>query len=325
MVEVKEIVKNYGNKNVVDHLSFTVEKGQIIGLLGPNGAGKSTTMNIITGYIAPTSGSVSVNGYDMAERPEKAKCCIGYLPEIPPLYLDMKVKEYLNFAADLKRIKKSERKVQLKQVTELAMITDVAERLIKNLSKGYKQRVGLAGALIGSPEILILDEPTVGLDPVQIIEIRDLIRKLSKNHMIILSSHILSEISAVCDKVLILNKGKLVASDTPENLINHINHSTGIELEVKGEKERIEQILSIIEEIENVDFSKNSANDIVSFTVYSKEEKELREAIFYAFADAKCPIYKMQKSSMSLEEAFLEITKDSPIDQVKIEEEEVEC
>ena len=243
VIEVKEIVKQYGNHLAVDHLSFTVEKGQIYGFLGPNGAGKSTTMNIITGYLASNEGTVVINGHDILEEPEAAKKCIGYLPEQPPLYMDMTVMEYLRFAAELKGVQKSEQAEMLDDIIAMTYLEPVKERLIKNLSKGYKQRVGLAQALIGNPEILILDEPTVGLDPKQIIEIRSLIKELSKEHTVILSSHILSEVSALCDKIMIISNGKLVACDTPENLSRSMEGTITLELCVKDEKHIVESLL----------------------------------------------------------------------------------
>lgn len=218
MIEVSNLVKRYGDHTAVDYLSFQIEKGKIYGFLGPNGAGKSTTMNMITGYIASTEGTVTIDGHDILEEPEKAKKCIGYLPEQPPLYFDMTVLEYMKFAADLKKIPKDKKKAMIEEVMDMVKITDMKNRLIKNLSKGYRQRVGLAQAILGYPEVIILDEPTVGLDPKQIIEIRDLIKSLKKKHTVILSSHILSEVSAICDYVLIISHGKLVASDTPDNL-----------------------------------------------------------------------------------------------------------
>ena len=218
MIEVTNLTKKYGNHLAVENLSFKVEKGQIYGFLGPNGAGKSTTMNIMTGYLAATSGTVLINGHDIQKEPEEAKKCIGYLPELPPVYVDMTVKEYLQFVAELKKVPVKERKAQISKVMEMTAITDMEKRLIKNLSKGYRQRVGLAQAILGFPEVIILDEPMVGLDPKQIIEIRDLIRELGKNHTVILSSHILSEVSAVCDHIMIIAHGKLVASDSPEGL-----------------------------------------------------------------------------------------------------------
>ena len=230
MVEVTDLTTRYGDHTAVDHLSFKVEKGQIYGFLGPNGAGKSTTMNIITGYLAASEGTVTIDGHDVQQEPEEAKKRIGYLPELPPLYMDMTVEEYLRFAAELKKVPKAERNEQVKQVMDMTQIADMRGRLIKNLSKGYRQRVGLAQALLGSPEVLILDEPSVGLDPKQIIEIRELIRELAKEHTVILSSHILAEVREVCDHVMIISKGKLVASDTPDNLERLIEGEDTLEL-----------------------------------------------------------------------------------------------
>lgn len=248
MIEIRNLVKKYGDHVAVDDISFTVESGKIYGFLGPNGAGKSTTMNMITGYIGNTSGSIVVNGHDILSEPEEVKKQIGYLPEIPPLYMDMTVREYLEFVAELKMIPKQERKDDIKKAIEKTKLEDVSERMIKNLSKGYKQRVGLAQAIMGFPEIIILDEPTVGLDPVQIIEIRDLIKELGKEHTVILSSHILSEIQAVCDYVFIISKGKLVASDTTENLLkNFSEEEADAELVIKGPMKQVEQILEKIE------------------------------------------------------------------------------
>ena len=234
MIEVKDLVKRYGNHAAVDHLSFTVDTGKVVGFLGPNGAGKSTTMNMITGYIAPTEGTVLIDGIDMSQEPEKAKENIGYLPEIPPLYQDLRVREYLQFVAELKKLPKKERNLAVYNTMKETKTKDVSERLIRHLSKGYKQRVGLAAAMLGSPDILILDEPTVGLDPSQIIEIRELIRELSKSHTILLSSHIMQEISAVCDEIIIINKGKMIACDTPDNLTKAMMQSRGIHLVIRG-------------------------------------------------------------------------------------------
>ncbi|SHK25127.1 ABC-2 type transport system ATP-binding protein [Anaerocolumna jejuensis DSM 15929] len=312
MIEVKHLVKKYGEHLAVDDLSFTLEKGQILGFLGPNGAGKSTTMNILTGYISATEGTVMINGHDIFDEPEEAKKCIGYLPELPPLYQDMTVREYLNFVADIKFVKKNEKRKMIDRIMRMTKITEVSERLIKQLSKGYKQRVGLAQAIVGFPEVIILDEPTVGLDPMQIIEIRDLIKELSKNHTIILSSHILSEVSAICDQVMIINKGRLIVSDTPDNLSQHIGGSKGLHLEVKGEQEAIKKALETIPEITKLEFDKNAKGGIVKLSAYSNEENDIREAVFYALSDAKCPIYDMHSTKMSLENIFLELTQDSP-------------
>lgn len=309
MIEVKNLVKKYGDHLAVDNLSFTVEKGQILGFLGPNGAGKSTTMNIITGYISATEGSVVIDGHDIFDEPEEAKKRIGYLPELPPLYQDMTVREYLNFVADLKMVKRSEKSKMIHKIMGMAKITDVSERLIKQLSKGYKQRVGLAQAMVGFPDVLILDEPTVGLDPMQIIEIRDLIKKLSKEHTIILSSHILSEVSAICDTVMIINKGKLIVSDTPDNLSKHIGGSNGLHLLIKGTREKINEALSDIEDITKIEYETRTQDGTIKLTAYCNEDSDIREAVFYALCDAKCPILNMQSSNMSLEDIFLEVTQ----------------
>lgn len=309
MIEVKNLVKKYGDHTAVDHLSFHVDKGQIYGFLGPNGAGKSTTMNIMTGYIASTSGEVLIDGHNILEEPEAAKKCIGYLPEQPPLYFDMTVAEYLKFAAELKKVPKNERETQIEQVMELTGITAMANRLIKNLSKGYKQRVGLAQAILGYPEIIILDEPTVGLDPKQIIEIRELIRKLSEEHTIILSSHILSEVSAVCDYIMIINHGKLVASDTTENLMNHSLGSNTLELTVKGEKQDVEKMLRDVEEIQKLEWKLGENEKTVSMVITTEEKTDIREKLFYMMAKAKMPILNMQFTKVSLEDIFLELTQ----------------
>lgn len=317
MIEVKNLVKRYGDHLAVDHLSFHVDKGQIYGFLGPNGAGKSTTMNIMTGYIASTEGEVLIDGHNILEEPEKAKKCIGYLPEQPPLYFDMTVGEYLKFAADLKKIPKNERKDQVEDVMEMVGITQMKDRLIKNLSKGYKQRVGLAQAILGYPDIIILDEPTVGLDPKQIIEIRELIKKLSKKHTIILSSHILSEISAVCDYVMIINHGKLVASDTTENLEKMTLGSNTLELTVKGTKDKVEKVLENLEEIQSLEWNKKDKNEedgTVSFTIKTEEKVDIREKLFYKMADNKMPILKMHSTRISLEDVFLELTENEKED-----------
>jgi ABC-2 type transport system ATP-binding protein len=266
-------------------------------------------MNIITGYITATEGSVVIDGHDIFDEPEEAKKRIGYLPELPPLYQDMTVREYLNFVADLKMVKRSEKSKMITKIMGMSKITDVSERLIKQLSKGYKQRVGLAQAMVGFPDVLILDEPTVGLDPMQIIEIRDLIKKLSKEHTIILSSHILSEVSAICDTVMIINKGKLIVSDTPDNLSKHIGGSNGLHLLVKGTREKINEALSEIEDITKLDYEAKSQAGTVTLTAYCNEDSDIREAVFYALCDAKCPILNMQSSNMSLEDIFLEVTQ----------------
>ena len=310
MIEVNNLVKRYGNHTAVDHLSFKIEKGKIYGFLGPNGAGKSTTMNMITGYIASTEGTVTIDGHDILDEPEQAKKCIGYLPEMPPLYFDMTVLEYMNFVADLKKIPKDKKKSMIAEVMEMVKITDMKNRLIKNLSKGYRQRVGLAQAILGYPEVIILDEPTVGLDPKQIIEIRDLIKSLKEKHTVILSSHILSEVSAVCDYVLIISHGKLVASDTPENLGKLAEGSNTLNLTVKGEKDKIRTALGQIEGVKNVTVADAKEEHAWNVTVSTNEDSDVREEVFFKMADAKCPILEMQSKKVSLEEIFLELTED---------------
>ena len=311
MIEVRNLVKSNGNHVAVNHLNFTVEKGKIYGFLGPNGAGKSTTMNMITGYIASTEGEVLIDGHNILEEPEVAKKKIGYLPEIPPLYQDMTVQEYLNFAAELKMLPKEKRKANIEEVMSTTKTIEVKNRLIKNLSKGYKQRVGLAQALLGYPEIIILDEPTVGLDPKQIIEIRDLIKSLGQKHTVILSSHILSEVSAVCDHVLIIDKGKLVASDTPENLGKLMSGANSLELTVKGQESEIRKALDMVENIEDVIYHDSLIKNACDFTIKLSGNQDMRENIFFALAEVKCPILKMQSSNMSLEEVFLKLTDDA--------------
>ena len=310
MIEVNNLVKRYGDHTAVDHLSFKIEKGKIYGFLGPNGAGKSTTMNMITGYIASTEGTVTIDGHDILDEPEQAKKCIGYLPEMPPLYFDMTVGEYMNFVADLKKIPKDQKKSMVEEVMEMLKITDMKNRLIKNLSKGYRQRVGLAQAILGYPEVIILDEPTVGLDPKQIIEIRDLIKSLKKKHTVILSSHILSEVSAVCDYVLIISHGKLVASDTPENLGKLAEGSNTLNLLVKGDKDHIRIALGQISDIKDIKIEDAKEEHAWNVMLSTKEDMDIREEVFFKMADAHCPILEMQSKKVSLEEIFLELTED---------------
>ena len=310
MIEVTNLTKKYGDHIAVDHLSFRVEKGQIYGFLGPNGAGKSTTMNIITGYLAASEGTVTIDGKDVQKDPEEAKRSIGYLPELPPLYVDMTVREYLEFVAELKKVPKKERKQQIDEVMEMTQITDMQQRLIRNLSKGYRQRVGLAQAILGYPEVIILDEPTVGLDPKQIIEIRDLIRKLGENHTVILSSHILSEVSAVCDHIMIIAHGKLVASDSPENLQKLMSGSMELNLEVKGSAAAVKSALQEISQIDRIEENTEASQNVAKLKVISKENADIREQVFYALADAKLPILEMTHAEKSLEDIFLELTED---------------
>ena len=308
MIEVSNLVKKYGDHTAVDHLSFQIEKGKIYGFLGPNGAGKSTTMNILTGYIGATSGTVKINGYDILNQPEEAKKCVGYLPELPPLYMDMTVAEYLKFVAELKKIEKKKRKEMINDAMEMTGVSDVSERLIKNLSKGYRQRVGFAQAVLGYPQIIILDEPTVGLDPKQIIEIRELIKKLGENHTVILSSHILTEISAVCDHVFIISKGKLVASDATENLINLMSTEQNIDIIAKCDEAVARQVIENVSDVKEVKFEQPEEDDTVKFVVRAQKGCDIREGLFKAFCDRNITLLEMHSAVKSLEDVFLELT-----------------
>ena len=305
VIEISHLVKKYGDHIAVNDLTLTVEPGKIYGFLGPNGAGKSTTMNIITGYLGATSGEVKINGFDIFAQPEEAKKCVGYLPEIPPLYVDMTVREYLNFVAELKKLEKGRRNKYVEEAMETTGITAQQSRLIRNLSKGYRQRVGFAQAVLGYPEIIILDEPTVGLDPKQIIEIRELIRHLGEKHTVILSSHILPEISAVCDHVFIISKGKLVASDSTENLVNLMSGAQEIELTVRtgaGEAAGYLQGEENIARVEQADHDK--------IRIYAKKGADVREEVFRQMAEHNVPVLEMKTVTKSLEDVFLEITQE---------------
>lgn len=308
MIEISNLVKKYGDHTAVDHLSLVVEPGKIYGFLGPNGAGKSTTMNMITGYLGATSGEIKINGHDILKEPEEAKKCIGYLPELPPLYMDMTVKEYLDFVADLKQLEKSLRKRYVEEAMETTGTTEVAGRMIRNLSKGYRQRVGFAQAILGYPEIIILDEPTVGLDPKQIIEIRELIRQLAKKHTVILSSHILAEVREVCDYILIISKGKLVASDTPENLERNLGDSDLIEIETKASPDEVRRILETVDGIRSIS-TKYLENGITWAQIQEKKNTDIREKVFQAFAQNHQPLLKLNPLQVSLEDVFMELTQ----------------
>lgn len=309
MIQVENLVKRYGAHMAVDHLSFTVEKGQIYGFLGPNGAGKSTTMNIMTGYIAANSGTVKINGFDILRQPEKAKQCIGYLPEIPPLYTDMTVWEYLMFAAELKKVGRKERNEHVKEVVEKTQLNEVEERLIKNLSKGYKQRVGLAQALIGYPEVLILDEPMVGLDPKQIIEMRDLIKSLAAEHTIILSSHILSEVSAVCDHIMIISDGKLAADGSPEELQQMMHARAELEVTAVGTKEQAEEVLKGMGQIAAYTIEQGPEEDSIVIHVETADDADIRKELSMALSKSDMPILSMNRLERSLEDIFLKLTE----------------
>lgn len=309
LVEVNDLVKRYGNHLAVDHLSFTVEPGQVYGFLGPNGAGKSTTMNLMTGYLGPTSGQVLVDGVSVTEDPERAKRSIGYLPELPPLYPDMGVEEYLFFCARLKRVPKGERESQVDRVMEMTDTGAVADRLIAHLSKGYKQRVGLAQALLGFPKLLILDEPTVGLDPKQILEMRTLIRQLAKDHTILLSSHILSEVQEVCDHVLIINHGKKVADGTPAQLTAMLTGASALLVTVRGEAEKAQPLLEgAVPGGRVIHLAGDGAES--AFRVEPTPGSDPRETIFRACAGADLPLLDMHYDAVSLEDVFLRLTDD---------------
>lgn len=308
MIEIQNLSKNYGQIKAVKNLNFTVEKGEILGFLGPNGAGKSTTMNMITGFIPSTEGTVKVCGYDILENPKEVKKHIGYMPEQPPLYLDMTVKDYLDFAADLKMVDKKKKRNQISDIMELVKITHVKDRLIKNLSKGYKQRVGLAQALVGNPDVLILDEPTVGLDPKQIIEIRKLIKALGKEHTIILSSHILPEVSAVCERVVIINKGEIAAIDTPENLSKGFGSGSKISVTIAGPKNSIINNIREIYGVKYVSDNIEKDKDVVNYIVEADKDIDIRRPLFFAMAKLGYPIIELKSMDMTLEDIFLQVT-----------------
>ena len=308
MIEVKNLTKKYGNHFAVQDLSFRVEKGQIYGFLGPNGAGKSTTMNIMTGYLAPTEGSVIINGFDVMKEPEEAKKCIGYLPEIPPLYMDMTVKEYLDFCVELKKVPKKDRADQVAYVMAMTGIEEMSERLIKNLSKGYKQRVGLAQAILGDPDVIILDEPSVGLDPMQIIEIRELIKKLGEKHTVILSSHILSEVSAVCDQIMIIAHGKLVANDTLEGLQKLFASHRTLKLSVKGDSESVKSIAAAMAGVVSIEAENDQESGYAKVLISLDEKADIREELSLALAEQKMPVMSMVLEEKNLEDIFIELT-----------------
>lgn len=316
MLEVQNLVKMYGRHKAVDNLSFTAEEGKIYGFLGPNGAGKSTTMNIMTGYLGATRGQVIIHGHDILKEPDKAKRCIGYLPEQPPLYPEMTVAEYLRFVSELKKVPGKEREDQIYKVSFMTRLKDVENRLIQNLSKGYKQRVGLAQAILGFPEIIILDEPTVGLDPKQIIEIREMIRKLAGRHTIILSSHILAEVREVCDHIMIISDGEMVASDTPENLEKRISGAGHIEIQARAEKERLNEILCKIPDILSAEY-REEGGGVVTALIESREGRDTREELFHAFAAENLPLMTLTLAKTSLEEVFLELTQGDRLKNLK--------
>ena len=314
MIVVENLTKRYGDHYAIKDLTFTVEKGKIYGFLGPNGAGKSTTMNILTGCLAATDGTAKVDGFDILENPIEAKQKIGYLPEIPPVYVDRTVKEYLRFVTELKKVSKKEREAEVLRVMDAVKITHFENRLIKHLSKGYRQRVGIAEALVGSPEVIILDEPTVGLDPQQIIEIRELIASLRENHTVILSSHILSEVQAVCDTIIVINHGRIVALDTPENLEKEFVSRAEMNLTLEATEEEARALLTETFSEEEVISVTADGDDVqVLLSVRADEPKTVAKKLFFAASEKRIPILRMNTRKASLEDIFIELTKEDPV------------
>ena len=307
MITVKNVTKKYGKFKAVDNISFEINDGEIIGLLGPNGAGKSTTMNILTGFIEPTEGEVIINGYNISKKPKKAKKCIGYMPEGVPLYKDMTVKEFVTYMAELKGVKKEQIKESVDQAIQDTWLQNVRKVLIRNLSKGYKQRVSMAGALVGNPEIIILDEPTVGLDPKQIIEIRNLIKKLGKDHTLIISSHILSEISQICERVIIINKGQIVAVDSPEHLEDTVNVENAINIIVEDKENKIEKLK--IKGAKKIELIKKNDDNTKEYRIIPEKDYDIRKSIFSDLAKENITIFELKKPEITLEEAFMDLIK----------------
>lgn len=307
MIEVKNVTKKYGSFTAVDNINFNIEEGEIVGLLGPNGAGKSTTMNMITGFIEPTEGEIIVDGYDILKKPKKAKKQIGYMPEGVPLYNDLTVKEFVSYMADLKLVERKQKKEKVQKIIEQTNLQDVQNKLIRNLSRGYRQRVSMAGALVGEPKILILDEPTVGLDPKQITEIRSLIKSLSKNHTIILSSHILSEVSQICEKVIIINKGKIVAIDTPKNLEEKVKNKNQLTVTVEDKNEKIKEVTETIKGIKEIKLIKDNEDGTKDYAIISEENEDIRKEIFEKFAKSNITIFELKKNEATLEDAFMKL------------------
>ena len=307
MIEVKNVTKKYGNFIAIDNISFSIEKGEIVGLLGPNGAGKSTTMNMITGFIEQTEGEIIVSGYDILKNPKKAKKQIGYMPEGVPLYNDLTVKEFINYMADLKQVTKKEKKEKIQKVIKETNLEVVQNKLIRNLSRGYKQRVSMAGALVGEPEILILDEPTVGLDPKQITEIRNLIKELGKTHTIIISSHILAEISQICNKVIIINSGKIVAKDTPKNLEEKVKKQNQLIITVEDKESKIDEITKQIKGIKEIELEKDNQDGTKEYIITADENQDIRKEIFEKYAKNNITIFELKKNEATLEDAFMKL------------------
>ena len=317
MIEVKNVTKKYGSFTAVDNISFDVKDGEVVGLLGKNGAGKSTTMNVITGFIEPTEGTVIVNGYDIMKKTKKAKKQIGYMPENVPLYFDLTVKEFISYMAELKLVERKNRKEEVIKTIKDTGLEEVQNKLIKNLSRGYKQRVSLAGALVGNPEVLILDEPTVGLDPKQIIEIRNLIKELGKKHTIIISSHILSEISQICERVVIINDGKIVAIDSPANLEEKTREKNVLFITVEDKEDKFLSIKDEIKEIENIELVKENEDGTRQYKIISDEKNDIRKKLFAELPKKEINILELKKAESSLEDAFIKLIDDEKNEEVK--------
>lgn len=307
MIEVKHVTKKYGKAVAVEDISFSIKEGEIVGLLGPNGAGKSTTMNMLTGFIEQTEGDIIIDGYDMLKKPKKAKKEIGYMPEGVPLYTDLTVREFVQYMAEIKQVDKKTRKEKINQIIEKTGLKEVEKKLIKNLSRGYKQRVSMAGALVGTPKILILDEPTVGLDPKQITEIRSLIKELGKTHTVILSSHILSEVSQICNKVIIINKGKIVAIDTPENLENKVSNNNCVYVTVEDPENKVNNMKDKIKDIKKLELITENEDGTKQYMIEAQGDIDLRKTIFSEFAKENITIFELKKADSTLEDAFMKL------------------
>ena len=314
MIEVKNVTKKYGSTIAVDNISFEVKDGEVVGFLGPNGAGKSTTMNMITGFIEPTKGQIVINGNDISKRPRKAKKEIGYMPENVPLYYELTPKEFVSYMAELKLVKRNERKQEVQKVIKEMGLEEVQNKLIRNLSRGYKQRVSMAGALVGNPDVIILDEPTVGLDPKQITEIRNLIKELGKKHTVILSTHILSEASQICEKVIIINKGKLIAIDTPENLEKSTKERNGISVIVEDPEGNMNRIKEIINEIDQIELIKDYDDGTKQYLITTSTDVDLRKKLFEVLPKEEIVIFELKKTETTLEDAFMKLIDSSKID-----------
>jgi len=307
VIEVKNVTKKYPNIEAVDNINFTIKDGEVVGFLGPNGAGKTTTMNMITGFIEPTEGQIIINGFDIVKKSKKAKKQIGYMPEGVPLYTELTAREFVNYMAELKDVKAKERKEAVEKAIEETGLKDVQNKLIKNLSRGYKQRVSMAGALVGNPEVIILDEPTVGLDPKQITEIRSLIKELGKKHTVILSSHILSEVSQICERVIIINHGKIVAIDTPENLENKTKEKNTILVTVEDKNEKMKNLKEEVKEIEEIKLVKDNEDGTKQYAVTSADKVDLRKKIFEILPKQDITIFELKKDESTLEDAFIKL------------------